>query len=87
LRVSRLFSSGWIAVLTGCIAFMADVPSGKSADFPPPAPVAVPAGPLDQPAPMLGPGDGFEARFGSFYHGVGSPEKNTFDLILSISAI
>ena len=84
MHVSRAYSSSWIAAVTGCVAYVAAALPGMSADLPPLAGPAIPAGPLDQPAPMLGPGDRFEARFGSFYHGVGSAEKNTFDLNGSI---
>jgi hypothetical protein len=84
LHVSRAYSSSWIAAVTGCVAYVAAALPGMSADLPPLAGAAIPAGSLDQPAPMLGPGDRFEARFGPFYHGVGSSEKNTFDLNGSI---
>jgi Lipid A 3-O-deacylase (PagL) len=72
----------WLAWSVACFVYLAADLNAKSADFPSTAP-AVPAIP-DQSAlfvsPAGGPGTQFEARFGLFYHGVGSNEHNTFDL-------
>jgi lipid A 3-O-deacylase len=86
MRVRGLRSRVWLVSAAAAAAFLAAVASAHSADMPPadaaaapppPAPPAVytPAAP-QTPAP----GDSFEARFGAFYHGVGSVEQNTYDL-------
>ena len=79
-----LWSTVWIAALTTAFAYLAAVPSARSADLPAPGPVAIPATPVDLPASTPGPGDYFEVRFGAFDHGVGSVERNTVDINGSI---
>ena len=74
----------WIAALIAAFAYLTAVPSARSTDLPAPVPVAIPAMPVGLPASTPGPGDQFEARFGTFDHGVGSVERNTVDINSSI---
>jgi lipid A 3-O-deacylase len=69
----------WSACMVAAIAA-----SAYAADIPPPQPAPPATAPaVYQPIvapPEFVPGDQFEARFGAFYHGVGSVEEGTFDL-------
>jgi len=74
-----------LSALAG-IAYSATMLSANGADMPTPQPVPSPP-PIYQPGGSFGepvPGNQFEARFGPFFHGVGSQEHDTFDLNASI---
>jgi hypothetical protein len=76
VRICGLRSTVWMAALAATIACSAAVPPAKSdetAPSPPPVPV-------DASVFKGDPGNQFEARFGAFAHGVGSVERDTYDI-------
>ena len=85
MRVGEVLSRHWVIALATAAAAIAAIPAANSADLP--APVAQPA-PVPQYSPPLAPApadfaDRFEVRFGGYYHGVGSVERNTADVSAS----
>ena len=79
--ICKVWSSGWIAALAACVAYMAAERAAKSADMPPPT-LATGASDIPRALPVPGdaPGSQFEARLGVFAAGVGSVEQGTADL-------
>jgi hypothetical protein len=73
--VKRLY----VAAVAGAIAVTLGVPAAFAADIPPPAPEAYPVKAPVVVSDLYDP-NRWEVRFGGFAHGVGSVEKETWDV-------
>jgi len=79
MKVRSAVKRLWVAAVAGAIAVMLGAPAAFAADIPPPAPEAYPVKAPVVVSDLYDP-NRWEVRFGGFAHGVGSVEKQTWDV-------